>query len=249
MTGTSFDYAAAQVPVRADLAAGHARAGDRLANAGTWWTGEQRLAIAAEARHAVKCRLCRERLTALSPYTVEGEHDSLGGMAAPLVELIHRLRTDPGRLTRRWYDGIIAAGIRPEHYVETVGVVVTSVAVDTFARGIPAPPWPLPPVKPGHPTQLRPAATQGTAYVPWLEPEAAGPAEADLYPPGRAPAHIYKAMSLVPAEVRGFFADLVNTQYLPAAAMRDFDREFRAISHAQIEFLAARVSALNRCEY
>jgi hypothetical protein len=30
--------------------------------------------------------------------------------------------------------------------------------------------------------------------------------------------------------------------------MRDFSREYRAISHAQIE-LAARVSALNRCLY
>jgi AhpD family alkylhydroperoxidase len=31
--------------------------------------------------------------------------------------------------------------------------------------------------------------------------------------------------------------------------MRDFSREYRAISHAQIELLAARVSALNRCLY
>lgn len=235
--------------MRADLAAGHRRAWQRLASPGTWWTGEERLAIAAEARHAAACRLCRQRAAALSPYTVGGDHDSLGTLAAPLVELIHRLGTDPGRLTRRWYDSIVVAGVAPEKYVETVAVVVTVVAVDSFARGIGAAPWSLPEVLPGRPAQVRPAAQQGGAYVPWLEPEDAGPAEADLYPPGRPPAHIYKAMSLVPAEVRGFFGDLVNTQYLPAAAMRDFDREFRAISHAQIEFLAARVSALNRCEY
>ena len=57
-----------------------------------------------------------------------------------------------------------------------------------------------------------------------------------------------KAMSLVPDEVRSFF-DLVENQYLPGAAMRDFSREYRAISHARIELLAARVSALNRCLY
>jgi len=53
-----------------------------------------------------------------------------------------------------------------------------------------------------------------------------------------------KAMSLVPDEVRGFF-DLVSHQYMPPLAMRDFSREYRAISHFQIELLAARVSALN----
>ena len=62
------------------------------------------------------------------------------------------------------------------------------------------------------------------------------------------PANIHKAMSLVPAEVESFF-DLCEHQYLGALAMRDFAREFRAISHAQIELLAARVSAMNRCFY
>jgi len=41
----------------------------------------------------------------------------------------------------------------------------------------------------------------------------------------------------------------VTHQYLPGAVMRDFSREHRAISHPQIELLAARVSALNRCLY
>jgi hypothetical protein len=57
-----------------------------------------------------------------------------------------------------------------------------------------------------------------------------------------------KAMSLVPDEVRSFF-DLVWHQYQGPLEMRDFAREYRAISHAQIELLAARVSALNQCLY
>jgi hypothetical protein len=52
----------------------------------------------------------------------------------------------------------------------------------------------------------------------------------------------------VPDEVRSFF-DLVENQYLPGAVMRDFAHEYRAITHPQIELLAARVSALNRCLY
>ena len=43
--------------------------------------------------------------------------------------------------------------------------------------------------------------------------------------------------------------DMFETMYLPAPAMRDFSREYRAISHAQIELLAARIAALNQCVY
>jgi len=41
----------------------------------------------------------------------------------------------------------------------------------------------------------------------------------------------------------------VTNQCLPPAAMRDFDNEYRAIDHAQIELVAGRVSALNQCVY
>jgi len=52
----------------------------------------------------------------------------------------------------------------------------------------------------------------------------------------------------VPDEVKSFF-DLVSHQYQGPLQMRDFSREYRAITHAQIELLAARVSALNQCLY
>ena len=52
----------------------------------------------------------------------------------------------------------------------------------------------------------------------------------------------------MPAEVAGLF-DLDAVQYLPDAALRDFGTEYRALTHAQIEFLAARVSAINQCFY
>jgi hypothetical protein len=52
----------------------------------------------------------------------------------------------------------------------------------------------------------------------------------------------------VPDEVTSFF-DVVWQQYQGPLEMRDFGREYRAVSHAQIELLAARVSALNQCLY
>jgi hypothetical protein len=237
-----------QIAIRDDIVAAQRRAWERIARPGNWWDGAERVAIAVEARHALACRLCAKRKTALSPYAVNGMHDDLGLLPDPVVDAIHRVRTDAGRLTHAWFDGV-SADVTPERYVELVGVVVTTVVVDTFALALGEAPWRLPEPRPGAPSHYRPRnARREGAWVPWLSHLDADPAESDLFPPQRPGSHIYRAMSLVPDEVRGFF-DLVKTHYLQAHQMRDFAHEFRAITHAQIEFLAARVSALNRCEY
>jgi hypothetical protein len=246
MTGS---HTFAPFPIRDDLAAAHARAWSRIARPGTWWDGASRVAIAAETRHAAHCALCRRRKEALSPLAIEGTHDSLGQLPEIVLEVVHRVRTDPGRLGERWYRGVIARGLTEEQYVEAVSVVVHLVAIDTMARGLGLDVPPLPDPEPGSPSYYRPqGAKPGGAWVPWVEPTDAREAEAWIYPSDRAPANIMKAMSLVPDEARGFF-DLVTHQYLPGAVMRDFSHEYRAITHAQIELLAARVSALNRCLY
>jgi hypothetical protein len=242
------DYALSPAPVRQDLVEAHRRAWRRLGAAGTWWDGRTRVAIAAETRHAQACRLCRERRAALSPAAVGGAHDSLGELPEALVEAIHRIATDSGRLTRRVYEAALAAGIGDGEYVETVGVIATLLAVDSFTEALGMMPHPLPPPEAGEPVRQRPAgARAGLAWVPTLAPEDVGAEEADLYD-GLGGANIHRALSLVPAEVRGFF-DLDAAQYLPDAVLRDFATEYRALTHAQIELLAARVSAINRCVY
>jgi hypothetical protein len=242
-------YQQAPIAIREDLAAAHRRALHHLGQPGTWWDGAQRVALMAEARHASGCALCRRRKEALSPAAVAGSHDSLDELPEIAVEVVHRIRTDPVRLTRRWFEGVIEAGLTPEQYAEIVSVVAHTVALDTFARGIGMSPLSLPNPAEGVPTRHRPAgAKPGPAWVPWIEAADITEAEAGTYPRSRPPANIHKAMSLVPAEVKSFF-DLCEHHYLGPLEMRDFGHEFRAITHAQIELLAARVSALNRCFY
>ena len=48
-------YSAALVPVHDAFAAAHTRFWRRLASPGAWWTGSERVAIAAEVRHARHC--------------------------------------------------------------------------------------------------------------------------------------------------------------------------------------------------
>ena len=159
-----------------------------------------------------------------------------------MLEVVHRVRNDPGRLSERWFRDLIGAGFSEEQYVETVSIVAHVVAIDTMARGLGLDALPLPEPEPGLPSHYRPAGAKlGGAWLPWLEPAGLTEQEAGIYPAGRPAANIMKAMSLVPDEVKSFF-DIV-------LEMRDFSREYRAISHAQIELLAARVSSLNQCLY
>jgi hypothetical protein len=242
-------YASAPIKIRDDLAGAHARAWAGIGRLGTWWDGAQRVAIAAETRHAPSCELCRRRKGALSPAAIVGRHGSLGELPDIVVEVVHLVRTDPGRLSEAWFRGVIAAGLTEEQYVETVSVVAHTVAIDTMARGLGLDALALPQPEPGVPSRYRPSGAKlSGAWLPWLEPADLSEAETGLYPAGRPAANIMKAMSLVPEEVRSFF-DLVSHQYQPPLAMRNFSREYRAISHAQIELLAARVSALNQCLY
>ncbi len=239
---------AAVPPIREGLARECSRAWERLASPGTWWTGAQRLAIAAEARQAQDCSLCRRRKDALSPYAVLGEHDTVGTLAPAIVEIVHRIVTDAGRLTKKWLHATLAQGVSEEQYVEAVGVIAVIVALDTLNVSLGIPQRALPPPRTGAPTRQRPSGVnRDLAWVGTLEPEAVGAGETDPFKV-HGTKNIHRALSLVPQEVFNFF-DLDVELYLKDHEIRDFTREYRALSHAQMELLAGRVSALNGCYY
>ena len=244
-------YDQAGIAVRADLAAAHRRAWRRLAAPGTWLDAERRLAIAAETRGARDCGHCAECRAALSPYGVSGSHRPATGLPGNAVEIVHRIATDPGRLTRAWFDHAMASGMTETEFVETVGVAATTIAVDVFCRAIGVPPHPLPAPQPGEPSRARPAgARSGTAWVAMLAPEDRTAEEACLDGAyvSPDPTHIRRALSLVPREAAGLF-DMVDAQYLPGRLIPDVAGRYRAIDRAQMELVAGRVSAINMCFY
>src|SRR3974377_2238107 len=100
----SISYTNARVEVRGDIVAAHDRAWGRIARAGAWFDGAARIAIAAEGRYAPHCALCSRRKKALSTCGADGRHDGPGALPERVVEQIHRIVTDPGRLTRGWFD-------------------------------------------------------------------------------------------------------------------------------------------------
>jgi hypothetical protein len=234
--------------LRDDLAQARERAWDRLASPGTWWTAAERLAIAEEVRRAQRCGLCRRRKEALSPYTIDGDHECGGVLPDNVVEVIHRVSTDSGRLREAWFNEIIASGLTDTAYVEIIGVVSTLIALDTFDRAMGLPLRTPAAAKPGEPTRHRPkGASKSIAWVATLMPEDVTDEDPDPYP-GFEPINIHFALSLVPEEVAGFF-ELDQALYLPQAAIRDLDNEYRSLTHSQLELIAARLAALNQCFY
>jgi len=241
--------------MREELAATQAQAWQRLAAPGTWWTGAERVAIAAEARHAPTCPLCAARAAALSPFAVGGAHARLdSSLTDAAIEAVHRICTDPGRLGETWFLRLREAGLGEAAYVELVSVIAVVTAVDTFRRAAGLQPRVLPVPRGGAPTRRRPhGARPGLAWVATLAPEDVTPADPDLYrehpgPRARYGANIHRALSLVPHSMIHWW-DMLEAMYQSSSQMRDFARDYRAVTHAQIELLAARVAALNRCEY
>ena len=245
-------YGDSSLPIRDDLAAVHRDAWARLALPGSWWTGARRLEIAAAARAARRCGLCQERKAAVSPNAVQGGHDGPATLPPRTLDAIHRIVTDPGRLSRSWLRGLLDADLPDTHYVELLGVTVTVTAIDLFARAIGVTPAPLPDPVSGEPSRIRPAAArEDGAWVPLVPAGEAGGDEArDLYGDVDHMPNIGRALSLVPAEVRGLLS-ISGAHYMTIDHVADptYVTPGSALDRPQMELVAARVSALNDCFY
>jgi alkylhydroperoxidase family enzyme len=246
---TAFTYEGSPDPIRLDLAEAHRHTWEHIAAAGTWLTGAERVAVAEETRRARRCALCAERKAALSPFSIDGEHDQAGALSAPMVDAIHRVTTDPQRLTKKWLDATVAEGLPVEQYVEALGVAVLVISIDEFHHALSLAQEALPEPVGGEPSRYRPrGAVLREAWVPMIDLKQADPAEKKLLAgPGGRSAGVILALSLVPDQVQAW-SDLSDAQYLSREHMVGMETG-RAIDRSQVELVAGRVSALNECFY
>lgn len=228
------------------MRAAHRSAWERLARPGSWWSGAERVAIAAEARAARGCALCRARKAALSPHAVAGRHDGTSLLPEAAVDAAHRIASDPGRLTRAWYEKLLAEGLSDGQYVELVGVVSTVANLDALHRALGLPSEPLPEARAGDPSRERPPTETIGAWVPVL---AMSSSEAGALYEGRPRVpNVARALSLVPDAVVQL-RELSEAHYLPIDEVIDPRARGRKLSRPQMELVAGRVSALNECFY
>lgn len=245
----AFDYRDSPYPIRDDIGREHRAFWQRLAEAGSWWTGTERVAIAAASRTAPDCRLCIARKAALSPEAVQGTHDHNGDLPEIVVDATHRIVTDQGRITRRYVEDNVAQGLAKPAYVELVGIVVAVFSIDEFHRALGLDLEPLPRPRRGEISRYRPAMLrEDIGFVPTVGPDGAVGNESDLWPPNRT-ANVVRALSLVPNALRDWRA-IASAQYLSFAGMQNFVKdEARALTRMQMELIAGRVSAVNECFY
>ena len=224
----SFHSSRFPVPVREDLTTALSRSWADIGRPGTWWTGPERVAIAALGR--------AERIQRNEPPWSRNRDEPGAPLPEKAIEAARKIGADPMHLDRDWAEGIIA-GTGDARYVELASVVVTTVAADAFCEAMGIDHERLPEPEAGEPSRERPdnmgdiGAWVPVQVIDWQR------------------ANVARALSLVPEGVRTFFR-MVAAMYSGTAT--DFNEmvwDHRPMARPQVELLAARVSALNQCFY
>ena len=200
-----------QGSIRSDLIENLQQSWANLVGPGAVWTGPERLAIVAEARRA---------------RNQEAPGSALSGAATEAARL---LAADPAAARRGWVEGIVAAGLGYEGYVELLGVVSRLVAVDTLSEALGLGVEPLPESVSGEPSgEVSAQARPGKGWVPMV-----------------GGTSITQALSLIPsenAELERFHGPM----YLTFDQMSD-PTFTRGLTRPQMELVASRTSAINEC--
>ena len=146
-----FDFTTAVAEVRTDIRRLFRREWDRLALAGTWWNGRERVDIAAAARHA--------RF---------GGEEAPSSLPSVAIEAATTTSARPASIRAGWVDNI-TGDLGYPRYIEIVGITSRLAAVDTFHVGLGAQLEPLPEAEPGDPSRTEePQARLGAAWVPMV---------------------------------------------------------------------------------
>lgn len=237
-------YEDSDLPIRPALESAHQQTLDSFSRPGRWFDARERSAIVAAAR-AARVEAGLAEATDIEP----------GGAELPQAarRVARQVAVSTNKLDRTFCDEAQRDGLSDGQYCETVGVVSRLANIDVFARGIGVPVRPLAAPHPGEPGRARPeTARDEGAWIETVPGGRRGKQEAiDIYGTDTvegAP-FIYRALSLVPEEAHGL-VNLGRAQYVEIADFMDMNFTFDPeISRAQVELLAARVSAINECFY
>ena len=183
----------------------------QICGPGASFSSSQRTAMATMAR--------RIWMDGLASSTADG-----------IAEAVARLTLDAHRVRPEWIASVSDRGVTPIELVELLGVVSSTVAVDTFCFALGVAPWPLtePPGNGEPHGEVDPAATNNGGWLPTV---------------GRAwPTN---ALSALPSDERAMHR-LHAALYLAMDQMGDMDAH-RGLHRTQMELVAARTSLLNEC--
>lgn len=187
---------------------GVVRAAENISARGASYTAAERVAIAAAARRAGA-----------------GDQSATGDLPTAVSDMAARVATNASSITAELVDSFPSS----ESFVELVGVVSRTTAIDTLHRGLGWDPVALRALDSDSPTgELSSNAKRRSAFVPTT-----GPAGAT------------SALSLVPAEDAAQ-ADLHGALYLTYQEMSNYSI-VKGLPRWQLEVIASRTSLHNHC--
>ena len=219
------------------LKTAHEDAWGQIAGPGDFFSGEERIEMVRATRDADGCELTIARKNAISPFAVNGEYVGDYLLDSNAIDVIRRIASDPGRLTKAWFDQVIANGLAPQEYVEVVSVVTTSIIIDTLHQALGLAQPPLPKAREGNPRKvLNSEAIEIGAWLPVLNV----PSQAADHGLPKVP-NIARSLGLVPSALQLFFGT-----FSPHYSLSNIQS---SLSQDQAEFVASRVSAMNECFY
>jgi hypothetical protein len=167
-----------------------------------------------------------------------------------VVEVVHRVASDPGRLKKSWYEDLLENGLTDAQYVEIVSIIAVVVAVDEFHHALGLELEPLPDPVPGEPSQYRPPGARAAgAWVPMVLADGAVGNEANMYGGNQRIVNVVSALSLIPDAIQ-MAGKILNAYYIAGDDMPNLRKNCgRALQRSQMEYIAARVSSFNDCFY
>lgn len=178
----------AELPVRPSMLKGMQREWDRLASAGTWWSGADRVALAAEARAAA-----------------DGLPSPSSNLASGVAAMARRIMTNAHEIDRASIDALVDEGVSLEAYTEMVGVVARLSAVDTAVVGMGSDRAPLPTPLDGEPTRaVERRAKRRSAHVAMVGAAGATTALSSVAAEDAAQADLHGALYLRYSEMGDF---------------------------------------------
>ncbi len=210
------------------------QARDDLAAAGDWLTAEQRLEAWQHTRESRSNELDARRRRALSPNSIPDQHSAGQTLSATAIDVVHRLASDSGRLTRSWADQAMTE-LGEETYTELVGVSAIASVVDVYAVAVGEVLVEVPgAISTSEPARVRPT-TVGEVGA-WVSQSIEG-----------SRANVSRSLSLVPTTDRTW-RSLVDVLYSRGEEFYELEWD-RTLNRAQVELVAARTTSLLECFY
>jgi hypothetical protein len=223
-----------EIDIRPDLVAAQVAAWRHVTSPGASWTGVERATIAKVALAAL------DDATPLAPWespTKAGrEMPDDGILSDGVIDATYRIARHAATLTEDWYRAQVELGIDPFAYVEMVAVICAVAAVDGFFRatGLERPALPTP--VEGEPHRQHPVVEPAT--LNWVP----------VAVPADQAAAVVQGLSAAPADADNVWK-LAAAQYIPVDEMGELRWSRGTLTRADMELVAARLSAARECFY